>query len=212
MDSFVQVQNDAYFWLGTSDTNRAFPRAQMKRVVNMAAAAIYEDVVQSFPDSMTVRTTLTADPTDTTSYILASQSPAITNAGKIVEVRLNTAEGSELTEVPFSERYVRPGLTYSVVGIGPSAVLYGGRSVAPGINLSFAYVPTYTALDADSDEPTWLPEGFGDVLSLAAVRLAVGSGNEQTMSPLLLDRLQDRLAQLWVACGQRSLSPTVARR
>jgi hypothetical protein len=210
VSSFLEIQDDAYFWLGTSDRNQAFPRTQIKRLVNQAQDALHEDCLRSFPDALVVPRTLTADGTDATAYVFGSQSPAILNVALIAEVRLADAEGRVLTEVPFAERHRRGGATYSLVGF-ESPTLYLGPSVTSGGPVYVAYVPAPAEMSDDGDAPDWMPPRFHDVLSLMAARLASGSGNEQQFSPELRDRLDDRVAQLRFAFGQRSLSPRLAR-
>lgn len=211
MSTFAQLVSDAYFWLGTNPTNQAFPPTQIKRLVNQAQASFHEDCLQSFPDALSVARTLTADGTDPTSYVFGDQSPSLGDVALVLEVRLVDARGVLLDEAPFSERHRRSGYTYSLVGVGSGITLYAGRNITSGTALYIAYVPAVADLAEDGDRPTWLPDRFHDVLSLTAAKLAAGSGNEQTLSPLLLDRLSDREGQARFAFGQRSLTPSTRR-
>lgn len=211
MTAFSALVDDAYFWLGTNDANAAFPRATMKRLVNMAKDAFFEDCVASFPDALAQTYALTADSTDTRRYIFAAQTPVVGDLAKIVEVAVTNAEGRVLHEAPLAERYVRGGLTFALVGIGTSTVLLTGPGVGAGAALYLAAVPVAADLSADGDQPTWLPARFHDILSLRAAKLAAGSGDEQRLSPLLLDTLADREAQARLAFSQRSLTPTTTR-
>ena len=211
MASFRELQDDVYFWLGTSDRNAAFPRAQVKRLANMAKDAVYHDCLRTNPDVLTRTATLSADGDDATKYVFSAQSPAVTNAGFLVEVRTTDARGDTLDEVPFGERYRRSGRTYSLIGHGAALVLYTGPNVTSGVALYCAYAPQATDLATDESTPAWLPAEFHDVLSLRAAKLAAGSGNEQTLSPLLLETSEDREAQMRQAFGRRSLSPTLLR-
>ena len=211
MSSFLELQNDLYFGLGTTDRNQAFPRAQMKRLLNQAKDAFYEDCLQSYPDVLARTRTLVADTTDPTSYVFAGQDPSLGDVAYLTEVRLDDAEGYVLEEVPFSERFRRRGLTYSLLGVGSGITLYAGVNVNSGTALWLSYVLAAEDLVDDGDTPDWLPARFHDVLWLKACYLAAGSGNEQTMSPQLIERMQDREAQARFAFGQRSLTPTTMR-
>lgn len=211
MATLLELRNDLYYWLGTNASNAAFPAAQMTRLLNMSAEALAEDLIRTYPDPFTHTAILTCDPTDRTSYPFGSQAAPITNVNVITAVRVTDSLGARLEEVPHRQRASVSGYAYSLLGLESTLTLYINSAIGDGTPIYVEYVPNVTALAADSDVPSWLPARFHDVISLNAAPLAYGSGNEQQMSPLLLDRLNDRNGQLRWAMGQRSLDPFVSR-
>lgn len=211
MASLAALQDDVYFWLGTTRQNAAFQPEMIRRRLNDAKNALYSDCFLSFPDPYGLAQILAPDAGDDRLYRFADQLPAITNAVFVVEVRVRDADGIGCGESPLGDLPRRAGRYFALTGMEATLALVTGPGITAGVPLYCLYVPAAPDLVDSADTPTWLPAAFHDVLSMKAAALAVSSGNEQTMSPLLLNTLTDRDAQLRQALGRRSLSPTSLR-
>lgn len=208
MSSFRELQDATYFWLGTTDRNAAFPREQIKRIVNEAQESLYEDAVQEFPDRFRLGATLLPDMNDPTAYVLGAQTPPITGVQKIVDLRVTDYDGIPLVELPISERHYWGRANYGVLGVESLTLVTSGSGYG---QLYLEYVPTIPPLVGDSDTPGWMPTRFHDVIGLEAAFTAVGTGNEQALSPNLIQRWTDRRAQWLLSVGQISLDVTRQR-
>lgn len=193
-------------YLGTTSTDPAYPQTARRMLINRAYLEIVGDIHDANPNYFVSTTTLSPAVAGTRSYNL----PA--DFAKAIEVRIDTSEGTALTEVRQEELFAAGDfmLAYSITGPDQAAVLEvsTGVELDSDIYVRYAYWPAELATDGATPI---LPTAFHDVISLKAAEVAYQLGGEQDFPQRLKVQLDDRLGQLWYKVGQRSTDPRTVR-
>lgn len=196
-----QIDTALLAYLGTASTDKALTPTRRTRWINDALNELRADLPPGYayiagtwaPDGGTGRV-----------YSLANLSPAATSLLKVIEVRLESTTGPRLREVRYEQLQAWAGFTFAVTGADEAAVLHTGLGVDESATL-YVVTETWPAELADStDEPSWLPARFHDIVALMAAEVAFASGDEGTMPIKLQEKLLDRRAQLQAHVTRRS--------
>jgi hypothetical protein len=206
--NFGQIADGTYAYLGTSSSDKAFPRTRVNRWINDALNALYADLPAGY---LQVSATWAADASTLRRYTLASQSPAVTALRKIVTLRLNDADGAALREAPFDQLDFRAGNLYAVTGADEAAVLHVSLDVEPGTPLYAVYEAWPSELTDDGHSPTALPSRFHDIPALMAAKAGFASGDESRWPDTYETLLSDRTAQFYAHVGRRSADASYQR-
>lgn len=202
------IRESIYTYLGTSSVDPAFPTARLNILIQNVLNELYADI----PEGVLVKvTTLTPDAIDGARYPFASQSSPILDFQKADEVRIATASGRQLREIPYGQRQAFGANGYSIIGddADTTLVLTPGTQEAQPLFLSYSYWPALWT--ADNTECPGIPSRFHDVVALEAAKQAYAMGNEQSWPGTYETIRFDRRAQLQSHWGNRSRDVTLRR-
>jgi hypothetical protein len=198
-------------YLGTSDDDPAYSDAILNPIVQQAADSLLSSIQDANPDYL-VKTpvTLVADTTTSHNYTFATQSPAIADFAKWLEVRYNDEDGAPLSEARLEELRDAGTDFFAITGPDEAPVLVTSKDSPAGTDLYFRYGYWPAELVDDNSVPTGVPSRFHDVVALEAL-FAFGLGGEQRLPRELYDRWFDRRAQLLSRAGRRGVQNSHSR-
>lgn len=202
------LRDSIYTYLGTTSGDPAFTPARLNLLIQNALNELYAD----FPESTLVKvTTLTPDSTDGSRYTFSAQPAPILDFAKAEEVRMQSASGRQLREVPYGQRQAFGAGGYSILGDDTDAVLILSPGTTEGGPLHFVYSYWPAPWTTENTECPGIPSRFHDVVALEAAKQAYAIGNEQSW-PNIYEALRfDRRAQLHTYLGNRSRDLTLRR-
>ncbi len=158
------------------------------------------NIQNPFYNSTTV--TLAADSSSSRLYTFATQSTAITDFSRWLEVRWTDEDGLELHEVKGDELRDSGQDHFAISGIDSAPTLQTSKDSEAGKDIFFRYTVWRDDLSSDGSVPGAIPLKFHDVIELEAL-FAFALGGEQRRPPELYTRWQDRRSQLIHHVGQR---------
>jgi hypothetical protein len=196
--------------LGTESDDPAFSDAILDPIVQEAVDSLRTDVDLQNPGYNSTEVTLEADSSTSRLYTFATQSTAITDFGRALEVRWTDEDGLELNEVRIDElREAGPDF-YAILGIDSAPVLRVSKDSEAGVDLFMRYTAWGADLADDNSVPSGIPLRFHDVIALEAL-YAVALGGEERVPSELYARWIDRRGQLMHHVGKRSAQPSRTR-
>lgn len=199
-------------YLGTSDDDPAYSDTILNPVVQDAVDSILNDIERQNPSYLVKpAVTLQADGAASHNYTLATQSPAITDFARFLELRFDDEDGTTLTEARVEELRDAGSDYFAITGADESAVFVTSADSPAGnpLYLRYAYWPTELA--SDSSSPTGIPGRFHGVIALESLFAAFGLGGEQRLPRELHDRWLDRRSQLMAHVGHRGTQNSRSR-
>lgn len=188
-----------YAYLGTPATDPMYPPATANALINAVAHKYMDDLSQSDPARFFNVVTLTPN-TDTRDYPLPS------DFQMALDVRFASNQGVKLDVVRYDELNAAWAFAaYALTGDDANAVLHTSQFCTQGESLYFLYQQAQVDMAADTDEPTWMPARYHDLLARKAAIDAYGLGDEAAPSPTFMQETADREAQFYLAIMRRTV-------
>lgn len=206
--TLAELRTAVRAYLGVSDTDKAFTATRLNRWLNDALNELRIDTPKSYFQQ---RATWVPDSSTSRTYTMSTQSPAVTALQSIIELRIDSATGAKLREMPFEQLPEWDGLSFAVTGADEAATITTSDGVTAGTTLYVVFEAWHSELSADSDTPSWLPSRFHDVPALMATEVAFASGDEGQMPGTLSRKLIDRRAELLTHQRRRTADAMLAR-
>ena len=197
-------------FLGTPSDDPAYSDTILNPIVQQAVDALLTDINEQNPGYNSTTVTLTADSTTSRQYTFASQSSAITDFARWLEIRWTDSAGLELTEARYDELRAAGQDHFFIAGIDSEPVLETSPDSTAGTDIFLRYTKWFADMTADNDVPKGIPLKFHDIIALEAL-FAFALGGEQRTPPELRTRWVDRRAQLIHHVGRRGNQPTRSR-
>ncbi len=179
-------------------------------IIQEACDSLVTDINLTNPGYNATTVTLEADSSSGHVYTFATQSPAVEDFSKWLEVRWKDAKGLELDEVRSEELRDAGSDHFAIRGIDSAAVLETSVDSSAGKDVWMRYTQWPAELSSDSSVPGGIPKRFHDVIALEAV-FAFALGGEQRVPPDLHTRWVDRRAGLMHHVGKRGIQPSRTR-
>jgi hypothetical protein len=174
-------------------------------VINNAVNTLLDDINEQNPGWLELITTLLATLFDGHGYRLP------TDFSKYSEVRLDDKNGAVLTEIRSDELNSTGGYVFALTGPDGNGVLMTGDTVSASTPLYLKYRAWPDVLADGSDQPDMIPVKYHDVIALYAAEEAMGLGGEGALPLTLVERKQDRHAQLMMHVSRRGTEVTSTR-
>ena len=195
-------------FLGTASDDPAYSDTILNPIVQEAADSLVTDINVQNPGYNSTTVTLSADSTTSRLYTFTTQSTAITDFSRWLEVRWTDSDGLELHEVSLDGLRSSGADHFNIYGI--DSVLETSKDSTAGTAVWLRYTQWPAELSSDSDVPGGIPLRFHDVIALEAL-FAFGLGGEQRLPPELFQRWQTRRGQLIHHVGKRGAQPSRSR-
>ena len=193
--------------LGTPSDDPFYSDTILNPIVQEAVDSLLTDINEQNPSYNSTSVTLSADSTTVRTYTFSTQSTAITDFGRWLEVRWDDSEGLELVEVRFDELRPAGPDHFVLTGIDSAPTLTVSPDSEAGKDIFFRYTQWFADMTADSDVPSGIPLKFHDVIALEAAYV-FALGGEQPVPRDLQARWFDRRNQLIHHVGRRGAQPT----
>jgi hypothetical protein len=198
-------------YLGVKRTDPEFPVTHLTDVANTCLSDLYDDCIRLNENEAALTITVVPDTGTERTYTLSAQSTALVVL-RIVELRVRNGEGSQLIEMPLSQRDAYRGLSYSLLGPEGAQVIETSTGVQASQDLWMRYIPILAELDDEQDlVPAFLPGRYRDVLALMIAREVWPQGGEASFPGEMADRLDARTSQLYEVWSKRSTDPMIRR-
>lgn len=197
-------------YLGTASDDPAYTATILNPLLQSAYDSLIADIQDANPHYLSTAVTLTADSSTSHLYTFATQSPAITDFAKWLEVRWTDEDGVLLAEARLEDLRDGGGGLFALTGPDEAPVLRTGADDEAGTALYFRYAYWPADWDEDSDEPTGIPAKYHDLVALEAL-FAFALGGEARVPADLRIRWMDRRAQLLSRVGRRGIQPSRSR-
>ena len=197
-------------FLGTASDDPAYTDTILNPIVQEAADSLVTDINIQNPAYNSTTVTLAADTTSSRIYTFATQSTAITDFSRWLEVKWTDSDGLKLIEAPLDGLREAGDSHFAIRGIDSAAVLETSKDSEAGKAIFFRYTQWPTALAADGDVPGGIPLRFHDVIALEAL-YAFELGGEARTPSHLFQRWIDRRGQLIHHVGKRGAQPSRTR-
>jgi len=202
------IRTQTRYFLGVEAGDPAFPSAKLDAFINMWLDALYADYP---PDVLVRNQTLTVDGGQERQYTFSTQSPAITDFKKMLEVRAESDGGVQLREKGLSEISSYPNPAYAITGADSAAVLTTNVSVKASVGIFARFGIWPAQLSADEDIPSSVPERFHHLAALGGAQLAFASGDEASFPAVYERQLFDGREQLLFHLARRSADVALRR-
>ena len=197
-------------FLGTASNDPAYTDTILNPIVQEAADSLVTDINIQNPAYNSTTVTLGADSSTGRVYTFATQSTALTDFSRWLEVRWTDSDGLELIEVPLDGLRQAGASHFAIRGIDSAGVLETSKDSQVGTDLFFRYTQWPVALSGDSSVPGGIPLHFHDVIALEAL-YAFALGGETRLPASLFARWTDRRGQLIHHVGKRGAQPSRTR-
>ncbi len=194
----------------TDADDPAYTDTILNPIVQEAADSLVSDINIQNPAYNSTTVTLAADSSSGRVYTFATQSSAITDFSRWLEVRWTDIDGLDLVEAPLDGLRQAGDSHFAIRGIDSAAVLETSRDSQAGTDIFFRYTQWPIDLTADGSVPGGIPLKFHDVIALEAL-FAFALGGEARVPASLFARWQDRRGQLIHHVGKRGVQPSRTR-
>ena len=197
-------------FLGTTSDDPLFSATRLNPILQQAVDSLLGEITSANPSYLTKTQVLAADSVTSHTYSFATQSPAIPDFSRWIEVRFDNADGVKLLHARLEELTFAGDGYFDVVGPDETAQLITSPDTDAGTALWMRWAYWPTAMADDNAVPTGIPSRFHDVVALEAL-FAFGLGAEQRRPPELLARWVDRKAQLIAQVSRRGVATAFTR-
>ena len=196
--------------LGTKSDDPAYTDTILNPIVQQAVDSLLTDINEQNPGYNSTTVTLTADSTTSHFYTFSSQSTAITDFARWLEIRWTDSAGLELTEARYDELRAAGQDYFFISGIDSAPVLETSPDSSAGKDIFLRYTKWFADMTADANVPSGIPLKFHDVIEFEAA-FVFALGGEQRIPRDIKDRWFDRRAQLIHHVGRRGSQPSRTR-
>jgi len=198
--------------LGVQVGDPAFPPADFLDAASSVIDRLQQDCAQTNENVLLLEVTLGPDAPDGRVYTASTQVAPVTSLMRAMMVRLRNRDGVELDERPLSQIDAYAGMAYALTGGEANRVLITSPSVGTGTSLFLRYIPAAREVLGESDTvPTFVPDGYADLLGLMVAEELWSNGGEQQMPREQGERLEDRLGQLYERWAKTTATPLMRR-
>lgn len=206
MASRLTIRTNVLTYLGTSSDDPAYSATILDPIVQQAVDSLLTDINEQSPSYNSTTVTLTADSTSSRLHTFATQSPALTDFARWLEMRWDDSNGIEIIEVRYDELRDAGRDHFTMSGIDSAAVVETSPDSPAGRDIFMRYTQWPVELSSDSSVPGGIPLRFHDVITLEML-FAFALGGEQAFPATLRDRWFDRRNQLIHHVGRRGSQP-----
>ncbi len=206
MASRSTIRTNVRTYLGTSSDDPAYTATILDPIVQQAVDSLLTDINEQNPSYNSTTVTLAADSTSSRLHTFATQSSAITDFSRWLEMRWDDSKGTELIEVRYDELRNAGRDHFVLTGIDSAAVVETSPDSPAGRDVFMRYTQWPVELSADNDVPGGIPLRFHDVIALEML-FAFALGGEQRFPRDLHNRWFDRRNQLIHHVGRRGSQP-----
>ena len=185
--------------------------AQLDPLVQEVVDSLVGEIHEANPGYLSRIQVLAADtPVTGHLYSFQTQSPAITDFAKWLEVRFDNEDGAVLYEARLEELRVAGSGYFTIRYVDEIAVLETSKDTTPAnpIFLRFAIWPVDLA--SDSSVIGGIPKRYIDVVALEAL-FVFGVGGESRWPDELRERWKNRRAALFAHIQRRGVQPARTR-
>lgn len=197
-------------FLGAESDDPAFSDAILNPILQQATDALLADLVDASPGYLSKTVTLEADSASSHLYTFATQSTAVEDFARWLEVRWTDEDGSRLDEARLDELGDAGADHFAITGPDETPVLQTSKDSTAGEDVWMRYAYWPAEMSGDASEPGGIPSRFHDVIALEAL-FAFGLGGEQSRPRELELRWRDRRAQLLTQVSRRGTQPSRTR-
>lgn len=194
-------------FLSAKSDDPEFTDTILNPIVQESVDSLLTDINEQNPGYNSTTVTLAADSSTSRLYTFASQSPAITDFSRWLEIRWTDSEGLELHEARYEELRDAGRDHFFISGIDSAPVLETSPDSMAGTDIFLRYTQWFADMTADGNVPAGIPLKFHDVIALEAL-FAFALGGEQRLPSELYNRWFDRRAQLIHHVGRRGAQPS----
>ncbi len=194
----------------TNADDPAYTAAILNPIVQEAADSLVTDINIQNPAYNSTTVTLAADSSSGRVYTFATQSTALTDFARWLEVRWTDIDGLALIEAPLDGLRQAGADHFAIRGIDSAGVLETSKDSQTGTDIFFRYTQWPTDLSADASVPGGIPLHFHDVIALEAL-YAFELGGESRTPAHLFARWEKRRGQLIHHVGKRGVQPSRTR-
>lgn len=207
MASRATIKTSALRLLGAKSDDPFYSDTILDPIVQEAVDSLLTDINEQNPSYNSTIVTLTADSSNSRLHTFATQSSALTDFSRWLEVRWLDATGLILIETRFDELRDAGPDHFIITGIESAGVLETSPDSPAGRDVWMRYTQWPVELSGDSSVPGGIPLRFHDVIALEML-FAFALGGEQALPRTLSDRWFDRRNQLIHHVGRRGAQPT----
>lgn len=196
MASLATLRTNTLIYLGTTSSDKAFPAATLDLLINNAVNSIFGDICEANPSWRVSTTTLVS-----TTHVY----PLPNDFSKWQVVKLDDADGAPLTEIRSDELSSTGGYVFAISGPDHAATITTGDTISAANPLYVQYRAWPADLADITDAPDNIPRKFHDLIALTAAEEGMGLGGEGALPVTLLQRKEDRHAQLMMHVSRRGV-------